>query len=96
MTELPNWARKSCPKCGARVAYVLTPRRSKGLPVEIMIDWEHDPGEGGIVVAQVINEVVYGDAVVKSKAAAMRAAGQQLHALHKETCVKRSTSRKRP
>lgn len=96
MTDIPREARLSCPECGGDVAYAVTPRRSRGAQVEILIDYRPDTGVGGIVPIQVTGDTVYGDAVPKHKADAMRAQKRELHALHKDTCIKRNSSRKRP
>ncbi len=92
MTGLPRWARRSCDHCGADVAYAQTTRKSKGVWVEIMIDFAPDQAAAGTVPVQVSREILYGNPVPKSQAAAMRNAGKPLHTLHKETCLKRNTS----
>lgn len=95
MTDIPRAAKLSCNECGADVAYAVTPRRSRGEAVEILIDYRPDTGHGGNVPIQVKGDTVYGDAVPKHMADAMRAQKRELHALHKDTCVKRNSSRKR-
>lgn len=92
MTELPRWARRTCGDCGSDVAYVRTPRKSKGQPVELMIDWTAASDTTGTIPVQLSGDVLYGDAVSKQQAAAMRSHGRALHTLHKETCVKRNTN----
>lgn len=92
MADLPEWARRSCEHCGASVAYVQTPRKSKGNPVELLIDFTPADGQAGTVPVQLSGKTLYGDAVAKHLAAAMRAGGRNLHTIHKETCVKRNTN----
>lgn len=72
------------------MAYVQTTRKSKGVWVEIMIDFA--ASSSGVVPVQLSGEILYGNPVPKSQAAAMRSAGKPLHTLHKETCLKRNTS----
>lgn len=96
MSALPDGLRHTCPACEASVAYAKTPRMSKGQSVELMIDFAADSGTGGTVPVQIKGDTLYGDAVPKHQANAMRAAALPLHTLHKETCQKRNATRKRP
>lgn len=95
MSGLPDTAKLSCTQCGVDVAWVTTQRKSKGQPVELLIDFHPDQGTGGTVPVQALGQKLYGDAVSKSMADAMRARGRSLHAQHKDTCVKRNATRKR-
>ena len=95
MSELPEWARLTCEKCGHPVAYVRTPRKSKGQPVELLIDFMPETGTAGTVLVQVTQDVLYGNPIPKAHAAAVRAVGRELHAPHQETCIKHSGTRKR-
>lgn len=94
-TGIPEWARTTCDKCGFATAWVQTLKKSKGAFVEIEIDAKPDEGEGGTVVAQVTGDVLYGNPVTKTMAAALRAAGQPLYGEHKMTCTKRNGTHKR-
>lgn len=94
MAQLPDWARQECPKCQGSIAYVRTTRKSKGAPVDIAVDFTADPGEGGTVVVGIGSDILYGNPVPKSQAAAMRAQGVGLHAQHSTSCQKRGTSQR--
>ena len=78
------------------VAYVVSPvRKSRGAPAETLIDFWPDEGQGGTVPVEAKGGAVYGDPVPRHMADAMRAAGRRLHAQHKDTCVKRDSSKSR-
>jgi hypothetical protein len=94
MATLPEWARKKCGKCQGDIAYVRTTRQRKGAPVDIAVDFLSDPGEGGTVPVGLGSDILYGNPVPKSQAAAMRAAGVGLHAEHATSCQKRGTSQR--
>lgn len=94
MATLPEWARTECGKCHASIAYVRTTRMSRGHPVDIAVDFVADPGEGGTVPVGIGGNVLYGNPVPKSQAAAMRAQGVGLHAEHTTSCQKRGTSQR--
>lgn len=95
MSELPDSLRRQCVECSASVTWARTPRKSKGSPVDLLIDFHADHGEGGTVPVQLSGGVLYGDAVPRHTAEAMRKAGRLLHAQHKDTCLKRNATRKR-
>lgn len=95
MSELPDALRHQCTECGVSVAWARTPRKSRGNPVDLLIDFYADHGEGGTVPVQFTGGTLYGDAVPRHLADSMRKAGQQLHAQHKDTCLKRNATRKR-
>lgn len=95
MPDLPQWARRTCEKCGFGVAFVRTNRMSKGQPVDLMIDFVPETGTAGTVLVQVTKDVLYGNPITKTHAAAARAAEQELYAPHQETCIKHSGTRKR-
>lgn len=93
--EIPEHARHTCDKCQGAVAWVTTSRRSRGKYVEIEIDAEPDPGEGGTVMAQMTSGTLYGNPVSKTMAATLRIAGRPLYGEHKMTCSKRNGTHKR-
>lgn len=96
MSGLPESKKLSCTDCGVDVAYVTSPtRKSRGVPRETLIDFWPDTGQGGTVPVELKQGTLYGDAVPRHMADAMRAAGRQLHAQHHGTCAKRNASKKR-
>lgn len=95
MSELPDSLRHECTECSAPVTWARTPRMSKGQPVELLIDFNPDEGEGGTVAVQFTGGVLYGDTVPSGMANGMRRNGVKLHGEHKQTCLKRHATRKR-
>lgn len=63
--------------------------------MDLLIDFHAEHGKGGTVPVQLSGGILYGDAVPRHTAEAMRKAGRALHAQHKDTCLKRNATRKR-
>ena len=95
LSELPESLRRECTKCGRPVALVRTPRKSKGQPVEVLVDFAPDTGEGGTVPVELKGGILYGDSVPAGMAAGMRKHGVPLRALHAQSCIKHNATRKR-
>jgi len=93
--ELPAWARKECEKCHEDIAYITTRARARGVPKEMAVDYEPDPGRGGTVLVAQEGNMLVGNPVPPRQATAMRAAGVALRADHALTCRRRSGSHKR-
>lgn len=82
--QIPAWAHQTCEKCQQTVAYVQTPKTSKGQPVEIPVDLT--PTSVGLVAVAEVQRgrrtYLKGGPVTPGQARGMRAANIPLYSQH--------------